>query len=55
MRLIYEPDIEGQDFLEIILTPFEAKKLEEFGIAKDFEEGLWGERPFNICIRIQQR
>jgi hypothetical protein len=56
MRMIYEENIEHEDFIEIILSPEEAKYLcfpdvREGGTVDDFPLGLWGARNLNVCVR----
>ena len=56
MRMIFEQDIEEEDFLELILSPTQAKKLMDEGIVKDFPEGLLGQwtRNLNVFIRVDK-
>ena len=54
MRLIYEENIEGFDFLELILTPAEYEKLEADDVVKEFGTGINYDRPLNVCLRIQE-
>ena len=56
MRMIFEENIEHEDFIEIILSPEEAHLLcfpEQIdkGVMQDFPLGLWGVRNLNICVR----
>lgn len=53
MRIIYEPNIEKEDFLEVILTFCEYKKLVTEGVTEEFLGGFSGVRNLNIFIRIQ--
>lgn len=51
--MIFEEDIEKQDFLEIILTQEEYEKLPEEGAVKDFQ-GIFRDRNLNVYVRIQK-
>ncbi len=50
MLAIFDKNIEGSDFLEIILTPEEVDRL-HMGIAQDFPPVFSGKRNLNIFIR----
>lgn len=52
MRLIYEPDIERQDFIELIITPEEYEQLQEGGIVAEFKDGLRPRRLLNVHVRV---
>ncbi len=52
MRIIYEEDIENEDFLEIILTSLQVERLPGKGLIKVFPFGLTGNRKINVYIRI---
>ncbi len=52
MRMIYEEDIESQDFIEIILNEPDYERLLEKGIVKEFSGGLQGKRNLNVYIRV---
>ena len=52
MKMIFEPDIEGCDFLEIGLTEVDYDLIYTTGTTKEFLKGLYGERAINIHIRL---
>lgn len=52
MKMIFEENIENEDFLELILDEDESEILCEYGIVKDFPVGLRGLRNLNVFIRI---
>lgn len=52
MRMIFEQDIEGSDFLEFAVTPDEAREIGERGLCQDFIGGLIGERNLNVYLRL---
>lgn len=54
MRLIYEENIEGEDFLELILTEREYKRLIDKGVVNDFPEGLLNKRNLNVFVRVDK-
>lgn len=54
MRVIFEENIEHEDFFEIILSSREYDKLLEKGIVQDFPQGLHGKRNLNVYIRIDK-
>jgi hypothetical protein len=54
MRMIYEEDIEQEDFIEMILTENEYVKLEDKGLVIDFPEGLKNNRNLNVFIRVDR-
>lgn len=54
MRMIFDKDVENQDFLELILHEKELEDLDELGISEDFDEGIDGRTPINILIRIEK-
>lgn len=54
MRVIFEQDTEGFDFLEIILHPIDLEVVENVGISEEFKKSPWGKRPINICIRCEE-
>lgn len=54
MRMIFDKDVENQDFLELILHEKELQDLDELGISEDFDEGVDGRTPINILIRIEK-
>ena len=50
MRVIFEGNIDGCDYLEIILTQHEWEHLHE-GLAKEFSAKGWGKNNLNIFLR----
>lgn len=52
MRLLFEDDVEGTDYLEIIITTDEFEEIIEKGLVKEIDAGLYGERELNIFIRV---
>ena len=52
MRLIFEEDIEGEDFLELILSPTEYKKLYLYGVSQDYTQSINSCRPLNVYFRV---
>ena len=52
MRIIFEEDIEHEDFLELILTPEELYNLPERGLVRNYPRGLCDQRNLNVYIRI---
>ena len=55
MRLIFEPDIENEDFLELILKKSERDQLLERDIQRNFEGGFHPDRNLNLLIRTENR
>lgn len=53
MRLIWEENIEGYDFLEVILTPEQYKAIPRGGFVKEFKNGIL-KNPLNIFIHIEE-
>lgn len=53
MRMIFEQDIERTDFLEIILSDDEMELVHSGGWGDEFKEGLQGNRPLNVYIRLE--
>lgn len=53
MRIIYEEDIEHEDFIEIILSNKDYEKLEDGDIVKDFINPFT-ERNLNVYIRLEK-
>lgn len=51
--MIFEPDIEQEDFIEFILTPREIENISKKGVVKNFSEGLYGKRNLNVFIRAE--
>ena len=54
MRMIFDSNVENQDFLELIISEKEAKNISVQGAGKDFEKGLYGTRPLNVYIRLEK-
>lgn len=54
MRIIYEEDIEHQDYLEILLTSSEYASLPEKGIVTEYKDGLYGHRDLNVFVRVDK-
>lgn len=53
MRLIFEDDIEKQDFVEIILSPKDYESIEKRPLVKEFSGVFFG-KDLNVCIRIEE-
>jgi hypothetical protein len=53
MRVIWEENIEGFDYLELILSPTAYVQLLNTGIVKEFKNGIQ-KRPLNIFLRIDE-
>ena len=54
MRMIFEEDIEGSDFLEIAVSRREYEKGFESGICADYPGGLQGKRNLNVFVRVTE-
>jgi hypothetical protein len=54
MRLIFEEDIEHEDFMEVILNGRDYDALEEHGVTMEFPFGLHGKRLLNLHIRMEK-
>lgn len=52
MRMIFEEDIEREDFFEIILNQTDYDNLLEKGVVKEFAGGLYGKRNLNVYLRV---
>lgn len=52
MRIIFEEDIEGSDFFEVILSEKDYDNLMTKGAVKEFPLGLFGDRNLNVYIRV---
>ena len=52
MKMIFEENIENEDFLELILNEEESEILCEYGVVTDFPKGLRGKRSLNVFIRL---
>lgn len=55
MQMIYEKDIEGSDYLEILLSTDEYKNLFKDGVCKDFPFGLNDRRSLNVFLRVDSQ
>lgn len=53
MRMIYER-VEGEDFIEFVLTEDQCELLKELGVVMDFPEGLFRNRNLNVFIRTEK-
>ena len=54
MRVIFEENIENEDFFEIILREEELQKIALKGLVKLFPTGINGCRGLNVFIRIER-
>jgi hypothetical protein len=54
MRMIFEENIENEDFFEIILKEDELEKISLKGYVRIFEGGLFGLRDLNVFIRTEK-
>ncbi len=52
--MIFEEDVEREDFLEFIISEDQYEMLKEVGIVMDFPEGLHGKRNLNVFIRLEK-
>lgn len=57
--MIFEENVEHEDFIEIILSPEEQKCLcfpeeTKCGVTEDFPLGLWGARNLNVYVRVDK-
>lgn len=53
MRMIFEENIEREDFIELIIEDRELDKLVEHrDLVRDFPEGLRGDRNLNVYLRV---
>jgi hypothetical protein len=52
--MIFERNVERQDFLEFILSEEQAEALLEKGVVQEFPEGLFGVRSLNVFIRVDK-
>ncbi len=52
MRLIYEENVEREDFIEITLSPEECEQLSKGGVVGEFDGALHENRNLNIYLRI---
>lgn len=55
MWMIFEDDIEKEDFFEIILTRDDIENIQAIGIVQDFPKGLYGKRNLNVYIRMERK
>jgi hypothetical protein len=51
--MIYE-NVEGEDFMEFVLSPEQYELLREIGVVMDFPEGLSKKRNLNVFIRTEE-
>lgn len=54
MRMIFEEDIEKEDFFEIILSEKEYERMVERGAVQEFPCGLYGLRRLNVYLRVDK-
>jgi hypothetical protein len=55
MRMIFEDNVEREDFLELILTEIELERLnQKRELIRDFPPGLRGERNLNVFLRVDE-
>jgi len=54
MRMIFEENVEKEDFLELVISDEQYELLREVGVVMDFPEGLHGKRNLNVFIRMEQ-
>ncbi len=52
MRLIFEDDIDKEDFVEIILSKKDYEYLENKILVREFSGAFFG-NDLNVCIRIE--
>ncbi len=52
--MIFEEDIEREDFLEFIMTEEQYEMLKEVGVVMDFPQGLHFKRNLNVFIRLEK-
>ena len=53
MRMIFEENVESEDFLEIILKKDELDKITSKGLVRIFPFGLNAKRDLNVFIRTE--
>jgi hypothetical protein len=53
MKALFEPNIDGMDYLELILSLAEYNSILEEGAAQEFKKSLVGNRELNVFIRIE--
>jgi hypothetical protein len=51
--MIFDENVEGEDFLELALSDEQYEMLKEIGVVMDFPEGLIGKRNLNVFIRME--
>ncbi len=51
--MIYE-NVEGDDFLEFVLSPEQYEILKDIGVVMEFPEGLFKYRNLNVFIRTEK-
>lgn len=54
MRMIFESNVEGEDFFEIILKEWELEKLPQKGLLRIFPRALDSERDLNVYLRVEK-
>lgn len=52
--MIFEENIEREDFLEFVLSQEQYEILKEIGVMMDFPSGLRGKRNLNVFIRMEE-
>ena len=52
--MIFEENVENEDFFEIILSPKEYENIVDKGQVSEFKGGLYGKRNLNVYIRIDK-
>lgn len=52
--MIFEDNIERCDFFEVILNEMDYARIASKGIVKEFPDGLFGNRPLNVYIRLEK-
>lgn len=55
MRMIYDSNVLGEDFIELIISPKEYEKLFEKGLVCNFPNPLNDERELNIFLRVSSQ
>ena len=55
MRLIFEENVEDEDFLEFILSDSDFESVIKNGVVSNFENGLYGKRNLNVFIRLEKQ
>lgn len=55
MKIIYEPNIENEDFLEIILKKGETENLSRKDVRQDFPGAMHPLRNLNLLVRTETK